>query len=232
MPDQRSTPTSMTVGERIAARMNALGLNQTQLAKRIGVSRTAVGDWLKDKHPPRPQKIPRLAAILEIEPQLLSPFGGDTVVPVDRARKTNYVVMLSWADLIHVGAGGKMKMSALKKPGYIEVDIGISPDCRALRVEDSSMQVPAELPRGRGSDSFAKGDVIILDPAIEPVDGDYVLARLRQTNEHVFRLYVARGKGAYDLVAENPDYPTVTVNARFPADLMGVMVEHRRKRHT
>ena len=53
---------------------------------------------------------------------------------------------------------------------------------------------------------------------------------LRQTGEHVFRLYQARARGAYDLFAENAEYPTITVNARFPAEIMGVCVEHRKKR--
>jgi SOS-response transcriptional repressor LexA len=231
MANQRSTNTNMTVGERILARMKALGLNQTQLAKKMGVSRTTVGFWVSDKHVIRNDKIPRLAAILGLEPSALSPFGGGTVAPVDRTRKSNYVVLLSWGDLIHVAGGGKMKMSALKKPGYIEVDIEISPESRALRIEDSSMEMVGNGTPSRGSRSFRKGDVIILDPNIDPIDGDYVLVRIRQTNEHIFRLYIPRGRGAYDLVAENPDFPTVTINAKFPAEMMGVLVEHRQKRH-
>ncbi len=232
MRDPRPTTVGMTVGERIRARMLALGLNQPELAKKMHVSKTMVGYWVNDKYTPRNDKIPRLAGILGIDPSALSPFGGGTVAPIDKDRKSNYVVLLGWDDLHAIGAAGKMKMSALKKPGYIEVDIGISAECIALRVDDSSMEIANGGTSARGSDSFRKGDIIIVDPNITPIDGDYVLVRLRQTKEHLFRLYVARGKAAYDLVAANPDFPTVTINAKFPADVIGVLVEHRRKRHT
>src|SRR5262245_56118663 len=99
MVDRRLKTTTMTVGERILARMKALGLNQTQLAKTMGVSRTTVGFWIGDKHVIRNDKIPRLAAILGIDPSALSPFGGGTVAPIDKSRKSNYIVLLSWADL-------------------------------------------------------------------------------------------------------------------------------------
>ncbi len=232
MRDPRPTTVGMTVGERIRARMKALGLNQPQLAEKMHVSKTMVGYWVNDKYTPRNDKIPRLAGILGIDPSALSPFGGGTVAPIDKDRRSNYVVLLNWDDLHAIGAGGKMKMSALKKPGYIEVDIGISPECISTSIADNSMEVVRGAAPSKGGDSFRRGDIITLDPNITPVDGDYVLVRLRQTKEHVFRLYVERGKTAYDLVAENPDYPTLTVNAKFPADLMGVLVEHRKKRHT
>jgi transcriptional regulator with XRE-family HTH domain len=220
MPRVWPTTSSMTVGERIRNARKKLGLTQVQLAKKVGVSRGAIYQWEKDLNIPRPDKVPRLAAVLGLDVTALSPFGGGTVAPIDRDHKSNYVVLLQWSDLIAIGAGGKMKMSALKKSGYIEVDVDISPECKALRIEDNSMEP-----------GYHKRDVIILDPNAQPQENDHVLVRLLQTNEHIFRLYVPRRGGAYDLLAENPDYPTVTVNAKFPAEIMGVEVEHRKKRH-
>ncbi len=208
----------MTVGERIQAARKKLGLSQVELAKKVGVSRGAIYQWENDLNHIRPQKIPRLAAVLGLSPSALSPFGGGTVAPTTTTQKTNYVALIAWEDLIAIGAGGKMKMSAITKPRYIEVDIGISPECIALRIIDDSM-VPGFRPK----------DDVIFDPNIQPRDGDHVLVRL-QTNEHLFRLYVARRGGAYDLTAENSDYPTVTINSKFPARIMGVLVEHRKKR--
>ncbi len=53
--------------------------------------------------------------------------------------------------------------------------------------------------------------------------------------EHLFRRYRARGKSdgrpaAYDLVAENPAWKTVSVTVADKAAILGTMVEHRRKR--
>lgn len=218
---KKPTNHAMTVGERIRAAREKLGLTQVQLAKKVGVSRGAIYQWETDTTQQiRRDKVPRLAAVLGIDVTALSPFGGGGVSPVDRANKPNYVVLLSWSDLEAIGVGGRMKMSALKKPGYIEVDVDISPEAKALKIEDNSMEP-----------GFSKRDIIILDPHIEPREGDHVLVRLQQTGEHLFRRYVERVRGAYDLLAENPDYPTVTINAKFPAEVMGVLVEHRKKRH-
>lgn len=215
--------TTMTVGERILAKMQALGLNQTQLAKKMGVSRTTVGYWISDTFTIRNDKIPRLAAILGVDPSALSPFGGGTVAPIDKSRKSNYIVLLSWSDLDLITAGNKMKMSSLKRPGYIEVDLDIPPDARALKIVDNSME-------SENGKSFNRGDLVIFDPNLEPTDGCYVLVRLRQTGEHLFRKYVQRRPKAYDLIALNPtEYPTVTVNPKFPAEIRGVLVEHREK---
>ncbi len=208
----------MTVGERILAARKKLGLSQVELAKKAGVSRGAIYQWENDLNHIRPQKIPRLAAVLGLSPSALSPFGGGTVAPTATTQKTNYVALIARGDLIAIGGGGKMKMSAIAKPRYIEVDVGISPECIALRIDDNSMEP-----------GFRKNDVIIVDPNIAPRDGDHVVVRL-QTDEHLFRSYTERRGGAYDLTAENPDYPTVTINAKFPAKIMGVLVEHRKKR--
>ena len=217
----KPTNSSMSVGERIRKAREKLGLTQVQLAKKAGVSRGAIYQWENDlTQQIRKDKVPRLAAILQVDVTALSPFGGGTVAPIDKDHKSNYVVLMQWSDLTAIGAGGKMKMSALKRPSYIEVGMDISPECKALRIEDTSMEP-----------QFRKRDEIILDPNLKPEEGDHVLVRLHQTGEHVFRLYVPRRGGAYDLIAENPDYPTVTINARFPAEIMGVLVEHRKKRH-
>ncbi len=79
----------MTVGERIRAARIKLGLSQVELAKRVGVSRGAIYQWEKDLTHIRPQKIPRLAAVLGFSsPSALSPFGGGTASPRTRRLTT------------------------------------------------------------------------------------------------------------------------------------------------
>ena len=210
---------TMTVGERIREAREKLGLSQVVLAKRVGVSRGAIWQWETNRTQIRAAKVPKLAAVLGLDVSALSPFGSGGVAPLDIRNKSTYVVLIQWGELKHVGVGGKMKMSALNRPKYIEVDLEISPECIALKVDDGSMEP-----------TFSKGDVIIVDPSITPRDADHVVARLTQNSEHIFRLYVQRRGGAFDLVAENPTWPTVTINARMPAEIIGVLVEHRKKR--
>ena len=63
----------MTVGQLIAKRLREMGMRQAQLARKMMVSRTTVSDWVRDKHAPRFDTIPQLAAILEVDPATLSP---------------------------------------------------------------------------------------------------------------------------------------------------------------
>jgi transcriptional regulator with XRE-family HTH domain len=210
---------SMTVGERIRARRKELGLSQTRLAKLVGVSRGSVQQWESGKiEQIRPDKIPKLAAVLDIDMSLLTLFGAGGVTPLDKKQKTRAVRLIEWDDLRQL-VRGKMKPSALKTKRYIEVDLEISAECFALRIADHSM-----------ADEFAPPDVIILNPTLTPEQDDFVLVRINKTGEEVFRRYVQRRGGAYDLVPEDGKWPTVTINDSNPGELLGVLEEHRKKR--
>lgn len=48
----------------IAARRNALGLSQQELAEELGVSQSAVAMWETGKRKPRSGELPKLAQVL------------------------------------------------------------------------------------------------------------------------------------------------------------------------
>jgi SOS-response transcriptional repressor LexA len=86
-----------------------------------------------------------------------------------------------------------------------------------MHVDDDSMEP-----------TFRCGERIYLDPARSPQENDYVIARL-ESGDHLLRRYVVRRNGAFDLVAENPDFHTLTVNSTVRAEIIGVVVEHHRR---
>lgn len=210
---------SMTVGEKIKEAREKLGLSQVELAKKVGVSRGAIWGWESGSIVQiRANKIAKLAAVLDLDVSELQPFGGGGVTLLTKGQKSRFVLLIHWTELKHL-VGGKMKMAALKKPKYIEVDLEVAPECLALRIEDDA-----------NAPEFAKPDVIIIDPTIQPTENDYVLVRITRTGDEVFREYVPRRGGAYDLVATNPKWKTITVNDSEPAEIIGVLDEHRKKR--
>jgi transcriptional regulator with XRE-family HTH domain len=87
----------VTVGERITAAMKRLGLNNVQLAKKVGVSRQAVANWKTDVNVIRHDKIPPLAAVLGLHPSDLSPYGG-VLAAVDEEGKTDPLAYLRRID--------------------------------------------------------------------------------------------------------------------------------------
>lgn len=213
----------MAVADQIRKWREAAGLTQQQLADEIGVTRTAISQW--EKHTPklRTQHKLALARVLSRPPSTFEQFGGGTVTPADGRRHS--IPLLEWDDLKHVQAGGKVLKEALKKVAYIDVGQDISKNAKALTIRDDSM-----------APVFMPGDDIIVDPGLQPKDADhepdYVLVRVIKTGEEIFRRYVPRRGGAYDLAAENPDWDTVSISARNPGEMLGVLAEHRKKRRT
>ena len=138
-------------------------------------------------------------------------------MPLDLGAKSYSVPLLDWADLKFV-MRGKVMVAKLKKPTFVMVNDKVSEESFALTVMDDSM-----------SPLFRAGDEIVVDSNVEPRDGDCIVTRM-QDGDSLFRTYRERRNGAYDLIAENPEWPTVTINTATKAEILGVMVEHRRKR--
>lgn len=89
----------------------------------------------------------------------------------------------------------------------------------ALRIEGDSMEP-----------DFKEGDIIIVDPELEPIPGEFVVAK-NGNNEATFKKYRPTftdltGRQHYELVPLNDDYPTINSSDR-PLKIIGVMIEHR-----
>lgn len=105
---------------------------------------------------------------------------------------------------------------------YLLTDLKLSEQAFALEIEGQSMEP-----------EFKEGDRIIIDPAVQPQPGDFVVAK-NGCEEATFKKYRPRGIGqdgreVFELVPLNVDYPTIN-SANEPARIIGVMVEHRRYR--
>ncbi len=104
----------------------------------------------------------------------------------------------------------------------ILTDLDVSEQTFALIIEGSSM-----LPE------FNEGDKVIIDPALSPRPGDFVVAKNTE-EEATFKKYRPRGTGehgemVFELVPLNDDFP-VLQSDRDHLRIIGVMVEHRKYR--
>lgn len=105
---------------------------------------------------------------------------------------------------------------------WLLTDLELSQNAFALRIKGDSM-----LPE------FREGDTVIIDPAVPPVPGDYVVAKNCE-NEATFKKYRPRGlnehgQQVFELVPLNEDYPSMRSDLT-PIRIIGTMVEHRRYR--
>ncbi len=110
-----------------------------------------------------------------------------------------------------------------KEPAdWLLTDLALSAQSFALRIDGESM-----LPE------FREGDVVIIDPAIPPRPGDFVVAR-NSRREATFRQYRphgfdAQGEEIFELAPLAVDFPSLRSDIT-PITLLGTMVEHRRYR--
>lgn len=91
----------------------------------------------------------------------------------------------------------------------------------ALRIQGDSMEP-----------EYKAGDIVVINPNIEPVPGDFVIAT--ETGETMFRQYRAAGRNeagadVFELTPLNPLYAPMRSD-RVELAIVGVMVEHRRFR--
>jgi len=77
---------------------------------------------------------------------------------------------------------------------------------------------------------FKAGDVIIVDPEIEPTPGEFVVAKNggEQATFKKYRPTYTDMKGCqhFELVPLNDDYPVINSENQ-PLTIIGVMIEHR-----
>lgn len=80
----------MSIGSRIKERREELGITQTELAKRLGVSKGAIGNYETDANSPRASTMYKIFEILQCDANYLyqDEIGErDTIVPPAADRK-------------------------------------------------------------------------------------------------------------------------------------------------
>jgi SOS-response transcriptional repressor LexA len=221
---QSSAP---TLGQRIRARREAVGLTQEKLATTCGVSRAAVAQWEAGVTRPSLDNLVKAADALGIWlswltmgdqslPDMPNPFAN----PAAPAARAGIPVI----DLERAGEWATDSTSLSPDIERIAGDPTHSARTFALLIRDESM-----------APDFREGDKIIIDPEVTPQPGDFVVAKLDRETEATFKKFRPRGEDAsgaatIELAPLNPDWPTVMINAESPGRIIGTLVEHRRYR--
>lgn len=169
-------------------------MSEQQFANALGVSRGAVQQWEKPGGTaPKRSTQPRVAQLLGVSlAELLS--GGSNVSPGTRHQVA--VPLVS-----EVEAGNYTVIDNFKPNGKFEtvpVTVPVQRHTYALRVHGDSMV-------SETTDSFPDGSLIIVEPEMQPLPGDYVIA-LNDANQTTFKQLVQDG-GDLLLKPLNPRYP-------------------------
>lgn len=205
-----------TIGQRIRKRRTELKLTQKDISKAIkGVSHVAISQWESDKTKPNSENLVDLATALECDLLWLL-RGENTQSNIIPARiGGNKVPLISYVQ------AGQWTEAVLNEGefDYIFTDMEVSERAFALEIVGDSMEP-----------DFKAGDVVIIDPDIQPVAGEFVVA-MNGGYEATFKKYRPieideYGRQQFELIPLNPDYSKMS-SLKQQIQIVGTMIEHR-----
>lgn len=216
-----------TLDQRIQTILDETGAEQNGLAQAAGVTKGTVSQWLDGK-------IKSIKLEYAVGIQKRYGYNAVWIVMGEGEKKITSAVNVVPAEigrrrvpLISSVQAGKMTEAVNPFPPgvayeYLLTDLDLSDNAFALQIEGLSMWP-----------EFQEGDRVIIEPALSPRPGDFVVAK-NGHEEATFKKYRPRGTGAdgrevFELVPLNPDYATIN-SEREPVAIIGVMMEHRRYR--
>lgn len=204
----------MSLAERVKKRRLELGLSQAEVAEKAGIKQQSWAS-IEDGKTLKPRNIVGISEALKCDPSWL--MNGGVFLPVSEVN-TRRIPLISYVQ------AGEL---AIKSPieafdgsfEYVMTDMDWSQYTFALRIVGDSMEP-----------DFKAGDVIIVDPEVEPTPGEFVVAKNGE-HEATFKKYRPTfigedGKQHFELVPLNNDYPTMNSAVRH-IQIIGTMVEHR-----
>lgn len=218
------------LGTRVRKKRKELDLTQEALGRLVGISGQAVSQIERgDTSQAKGDTLLGLARALRTTPEELQtgrPPTGHKTLSRGPALSGRWIPVIS-----KIPAGGPREMVDAYAPGTgmeeimldAEISARIGEYAFGLVVEGESM-----------TPDFKAGDIVVIDPSREAKPGDFVAAKMESTQDVTLKKYRERqpderGKPVFELVPLNPDYPTITVNNGNRAQIVGVVVEHRRR---
>lgn len=213
----------MTLGQRLREARKDAKLSQAELAKRVGIKQPTLSD-LENDVTKGSTAIATIAAALGVSALWLAEGRGPRRGNESVQNVTSASIGHRRIPLISSVQAGQMTEAVVPFPPggayeYLLTDLELSEHAFGLEVEGRSMEP-----------KFYEGDRLIVDPALSPRPGDFVIAK-NGHEEATFKKYRPRGINAagqevFELVPLNPDYATIN-SEHEPVRIIGVVVEHR-----
>lgn len=204
----------MSLADRVKEKRLALGLTQAEAAEKAGIRQQSWAS-IEDGKTLKPRNIVGIASALKCDPAWL--MNGGAFMPLAEVN-TRKIPLINY---VQAGAlATKPPIEAFDGSyEYVMTDMDLSEFCFALKIKGDSMEP-----------DFKDGDVIIVDPEIEPTPGEFVVAKNGE-DEATFKKYRPtftdpNGCQQFELVPLNNDYPVIN-SAYQPVKIVGTMVEHR-----
>lgn len=199
---------------RLKLKMKELDLTQEELAKKLGVTRSAVAHYVQGTRQPPLKQVIKLANIFKTDPAWLQ-FGeyqkSVTSTASNIKQKSNRIPILDWQQVKNLPYD-----LTKEKYEYIEYFNCHQNDCYALKIKGDAM-----VSTMNQRTSFDPGSYVIVDPHKLPTHGSYVIATTSNKNEAILRQYIEEGGTLY-LKPFNPQYPLIELEKQ--TKIWGVVI--------
>ena len=216
----------MDIREQIAYRITKarkeLGITIKELSSRTtSLSPARISNWEQGTRSPGPIEAMILAEQLNVSASYLLCLTDNSQgeLALNKENGMRYVPILSTKEAVHaketVGHNSFSNGKAIVAESFNKSIKSLS--LFAIMVEDNSMQP-----------EFNSGDVVIVDGALEPRPGNYVIAYLTQKKQTVLRKYGEADGCLFQLLANNELWATINVKQPDEFELIGVIVEIRK----
>lgn len=199
----------MDTAGRLRAKMAEHGLNESQLGRRAGVPQPTINRILSgESSSPRRPTVEKIAKALKVSPDWLMFGTGEDKFDSNVEAATGPSRYYEYPEISWVQAGVAAEAMDLFSVGDFEAmhpsDAWAGPNGFWLKVKGPSMTSSNGM-------SFSEGMLILVAPGGDVESGQYVVAKLIDTNEATFKQFIWDSGKAY-LKPLNPAFPTVEVD--------------------
>lgn len=224
------------IGAKIAQAREKSGMNQSDLARSVGVTPQAVQKWESGGSKPRFNRLRDVAAAIGIElreliagtayEQALGDIATEAEVPTSSiptkramsgSRRPGQIPKISW-----VQAGDFSEAIDIYAAGYADewmyCPFPHGSGSFVLEVVGESMYDPT------GPKSYAPGDCIAVDPTREASNRSMVVVKLTDDNRATFKQLIIDPDGTKMLKALNPNWPKQFIEINGNARIVGVVI--------
>lgn len=210
-----------TVGDRVKKLRIHHRLKRGELAEKCGLTTAAISHYENNFRQPSANTLKLLARTLQTTTDFLNfgelPLPGVTIssniaAPILSIGK---LPVITWAEILSRGNGVFMINESNREfePVFEQFPTG----CFCIDVEGDSMISAIPF-----TSSFLNGTRLYVNPHLTPNPNDYVIAKILNTGEAVFRQYIVESGREY-LKPLNSQYPMLQKNAE--VQLIGVVTK-------
>ena len=213
----------MHIGDRISREMSCKGWSEGELSRRSGVTQPTIHRIITgESKSPKRDNVERIAKALRVPAEWLWVGGVRPDLANEPLSNVEFALQptrsFSYPEISWVQAGSAMEAVELSNVAACPMhtsDVWAGDNGFWLRVVGASMT-------SSSGDSFPEGFLILVAPDIEPRHGQYVVARMIDTNEATFKQLV-RDAGELFLKPLNNSYPTKPIDDAW--EVVGTVVD-------